>query len=43
MAVIWERVRCNGGGIRVTGEAWVLGDAIAHFVFLGFGFLESVE
>jgi len=43
MAVVRERVRRDGGGERVAGEAWVLGDAIAHFVFLGFGFWGSAE
>jgi hypothetical protein len=43
MAVVRERVRRDGGGVRVTGEAWVLGDAIAHFVSLGFGFWGSAS
>jgi hypothetical protein len=40
MAVVREWVRRDSGGVRVAGEAWVLGDAIAHFVFLGFVFWE---
>jgi hypothetical protein len=41
MAVVRERVRRDGGGVRFAGEAWVLGDGITHFVFLGFGFWDQ--